>query len=594
MQPNRTATLLIAFLVILSPSSTRADDPPKPDSPLVKLLRAGRVPAERQGTIIDMIGKRGVPSDLDFLFERLLDPAGFSPPNRVRALEGLAEAALTRDLRPAGDLARVAPLLVEKTDPAARQAAVRLAGLWKTESLGPPLQAIAASAKSAESLRASALESLASIGGKAGRESIEVLTRPSHPLPVRILATAALARLDVDAAASHAVEILRDAVKYQADLTPLLAAFLNLKAGPDKLAAAISNAKVPADAAKLALRSVYTLGHSDPSLVTALTKAAGLDAEVKPLEKADMERILTDVATQGSPVRGEAIFRRADVNCSKCHALSSAGGGIGPDLSAVGSSSPVDYLVNSIMLPDQAIKEEFQTRVILTNDGQVFQGIIADKDDKRIILKEATGDRRTIPTSEIEETKEGGSLMPKGLVNFMTRAEFVDLIRFLSELGKPGPYAIRSTPTIQRWRLLKPVDEELAKQVPSEATLRTFALEADPAHWLPAYSRVNGELPLEDLAADSASKVLYLQAEIEASAGGSLSVKLNDPAGIHAWLDDQPAPPFSADAFPITISPGRHTLTFRVDPSTRNNKPLRAEVLKPPGSSAEYTVLGGR
>ena len=33
--------------------------------------------------------------------------------------------------------------------------------------------------------------------------------------------------------------------------------------------------------------------------------------------------------------------------------------------------------------------------------------------------------------------------MPKGLANLMTRAEFLDLVRFLSELGKPGPYAIR-------------------------------------------------------------------------------------------------------------------------------------------------------
>ena len=107
------------------------------------------------------------------------------------------------------------------------------------------------------------------------------------------------------------------------------------------------------------------------------------------------------------------------------------------------------------MNPDQSIKEQYNTLVVLTTDGQVFQGIVADKDDQRIVLKEATGATRVVPANSIEDQKAGGSLMPKGLANLMTRAEFVDLVRFLSELGKPGPYAIRATPAIQRWRVLE-------------------------------------------------------------------------------------------------------------------------------------------
>ena len=59
-------------LISLAASAAAAADEPakKPDSPLVKLLRGGRVPAERQGTIIDMIGKRGNAADLDFLLDQ--------------------------------------------------------------------------------------------------------------------------------------------------------------------------------------------------------------------------------------------------------------------------------------------------------------------------------------------------------------------------------------------------------------------------------------------------------------------------------------------------------------------------------------------
>ena len=124
-------------------------------------------------------------------------------------------------------------------------------------------------------------------------------------------------------------------------------------------------------------------------------------------------------------------------------------------MSAIGQTSPPDYIINSILDPDQSIKEQYHTLVVQTSDGQVFQGIVTDKDDQRIVLKDATGAPRVVPVASIEDQKPGGSLMPKGLANLMTHAEFVDLVRFLSELGKPGPYAIRTTPTIQRWRVLE-------------------------------------------------------------------------------------------------------------------------------------------
>ena len=207
------------------------------------------------------------------------------------------------------------------------------------------------------------------------------------------------------------------------------------------------------------------------------------------------------MAAQGDPARGERIFRRADLNCMSCHSLSKAGGDVGPDLSAIGQTSPPDYIINSILDPDQAIKEQYHTLVVLTSDGQVFQGIVTDKDDQRIVLKEATGAPRVVPVASIEDQKPGGSLMPKGLVNLMTRAEFVDLVRFLSELGKPGPYAIRATPAIQRWKVLKPVPEALSMSVPDKDLFRDQVLQAEPGRWVTAYAKVAGSLPLDELTA---------------------------------------------------------------------------------------------
>lgn len=584
----------LSTVVLLFSGPTTADDPPATDSPFVKMLKGGRIPEDRQGTIVEMIGKRGTVADLGFLFERALEPAGFSPANRDKALEALANAGLTRGTRPAGDLGRLTALIEPtgaKIDPAARLAAVRLAGVWKADRTGDALRSVASSTGADDALRSAALESLAAIGDANARAAIEALTTADKKPSIRALAVAALATLDTNAAAARAVGVIRDASKGQ-DLTPLLAAFLNRQGGSDKLAAAIARAEVPVDSAKLALRAVYALGRSDTAIVNALTRAAKVDAEVKPLDRAAMDQAMADVARLGDAARGEITFRRPDLNCAKCHALSGAGGGIGPDLSALGSSSPVDYVINSLMIPDQAIKEEFQTLVVQTTGGQVFHGIVADKDDNRIILKEATGELRTIPTSEIDESKEGGSLMPKGLVDFMTRAEFLDLVRFLSELGKPGPYGIRSTPTVQRWRFMKPVPAELREAVPEADAFRSRVLDADPAQWLPAYSKVGGELPLDEVAATAESPVLYLQAELEVSHGDKAVVKLNSADGVTSWFDDQPAP--LGPSFPIDLTTGRHKLTFRVDVEARKGRALRVEVVKAEGSSAEYVVVGAK
>lgn len=580
----------LAFVVVVCGVSAQGDEPATKESPLVKMLRSGKVPEERQGAIVDMVGKRGNAADVLFLIQKATAPDGFSPALRLKALNAVTEAATTREVRPEGAGEAIGKLLDPKADPQVVLAAVRLAAALKAGKALPQVAVLAETKETSSEIRAAALDALASIGGTEAKSHVDALTKPGRPVGDRATAVAALLRLDPDAGSGRAAELLQEATGKD-DLTPLVSAFLNRRDGADRLAAILGKTKVSADASKVLLREVYTLGRSDAALVGALTKAAGLDAEVKPLDSAAMDKLIADVNSRGNAARGESIFRRADVNCSKCHALSGAGGGVGPELSAIGVSSPVDYLVNSLMLPDQAIKEEFRTLVVLTTDGQVYQGIVADKDDKRTILREATGTLRTVPASEIDETKEGGSLMPKGLVNFLTRDEVVDLVRFLSELGKPGAYAVRSVPTIQRWRFLKPVPDELAVLAPEDA-FRSRVEHSPPDLWFPAYARVAGDLPLDEVATEAGSRVLFLRADVEVSQAGKVAVNLDRGDGVNAWVDDQPAP--SGAKFETELSAGRHTLTFRADTGVRSGKTLRATVMKPAGSTAEYVVVGGK
>ena len=62
----------------------------------------------------------------------------------------------------------------------------------------------------------------------------------------------------------------------------------------------------------------------------------------------------------------EAVFRRPELGCMNCHAINKAGGSIGPDLGPVGGSSPMDYIVQSILDPNASVKEEYLTKTDIT------------------------------------------------------------------------------------------------------------------------------------------------------------------------------------------------------------------------------------
>src|SRR5262249_32945511 len=161
-------------------------------------------------------------------------------------------------------------------------------------------------------------------------------------MAVRFRAAVALAQLDIDAGAQTAAAALATA-KEGDDPSPVVEAFLNRKNGSDKLAAALEKQQVTADTAKRILRSMYLAGRNDAALGTVVSRFAGIDAAPKPPTPQEVKELQAEALAKGDAVRGERVFRRADLGCVKCHALNKAGGNIGPDLGPVGGAAPMDY-----------------------------------------------------------------------------------------------------------------------------------------------------------------------------------------------------------------------------------------------------------
>ena len=563
--------------------------------PYMKLLKAGKLPASRLAPIVKLVCSRGDGEDLAYVLAETVRPEGFEGDVRLAALNGMVDAAAERDVTPDGDLGVIGTLIREPGEPADTQAqllAVQLAGLWEVEAVASDLAALATAGETPKSLRVAALNSLGEIDEETATAAIEKLTAKDNPLELRSLGVSALAKVDIEQAAQQAAGILKS-LSPKDNPAALLQALLDQQEGADELASALGETELSADAAKVALRTMYGLGRTDQELIDLLSAAAGFSTEDKPLTPEMLKEYSADVVKLGDAARGEQIFRRAEMNCLKCHALNGAGGDVGPDLIGLGGSSPNDYLVEAVLVPEKAVKEEYMVVSVLTDEGQVLTGIAKERDDQRLILKDATGKLRNIPMDSIEAEKKGGSLMPKGLAKFLTRQEFLDLVKFLSELGRPGGNYERNTdPVVRRWRVFKPEAGPLTQSMPDEAAVRQHLLHADSAQWEPLYSMTSGELPLGEIAEQTPDGVFYLQALLQVSAAGEVALELNSADGLNVWLDE--APLTAGEKITAEAEEGEHVLTFRVDPSARQSETLSVQLVPADGSTAEAAIVAGQ
>ncbi|HEY7428407.1 MAG TPA: HEAT repeat domain-containing protein, partial [Gemmataceae bacterium] len=558
--------------------------------PLVELVRSGKAGDNETG-VLAFVATLGGPPELTLLLDRVAD--GSRPvEERTRLLEALEQATRQRNVRPAGDLARVVPLLKEDKE-SLRTVAARVAGLWEVESARPQLLELARADKADDSLHQAALEGLTALGGKASIEALEQLVGAEGPAARRRQALIALVRLDAKAAAGRAGSVLASLRRDDA-AAAIFEAFLQRKGGAALLAEALRDQKLPNDVARIGVRMARSSGRPEEGLVEALTKAGGLTFGARTLSPKELQAMAADVTRLGDPARGESVFRRKDQQCLKCHALGGAGGQVGPDLSSIGASAPVDYLIESLLQPNKAIKENYHSLLVSTKKGLQYTGIKVRETKTELVLRDAEDKEVAIPVKDIDEQTQGGSLMPDGMSDTLTGGELLDLVRFLSELGKCGPYAIGPQRIVRRWQVLEPT-REAQRFLTHGGGLSTPAKNERGLQWSSLYSTVAGVLPVADAPLFQLGKekrgVSLLRCQVDVTTAGPFVVRLNSTKGLKLWIDQNPIA--IKDTVELNLSVGQHTLTFVVDRDVRKDG-LRCELEDKPGSPARVRVVGGK
>ena len=213
-----------------------------------------------------------------------------------------------------------------------------------------------------------------------------------------------------------------------------------------------------------------------------------------------------------------------------------------------------------------------------TKKGVTHTGIKVREGKDELDSRTAEDRILTIPTRDIDEKETLKlSLMPEGLTDPLTRAELIDLVRYLSELGKTPAYSVGQARVARRWQALEPTPEAI--KILGQKGPSALMEEAPGLIWTSVYSTVGGMLPWEVLPRPQASvpaqTVAYVRTQVEVSTGGEVLLRHNAVKGLRVWIDEWSMDP-SAD-IKTRLTPGIHTITFEVDQlGAKSKSSLRA------------------
>jgi putative heme-binding domain-containing protein len=153
---------------------------------------------------------------------------------------------------------------------------------------------------------------------------------------------------------------------------------------------------------------------------------------------ADLEADIKAMVKGRSFVHGRELFRTA--SCVSCHKLGDQGAAFGPELSKLSADMTALEITRHILEPSLRIEEKYRSTTIVTDDGRSITGLVVSETPSEIALVEnpvAKADPVRIPKNTIDErTTSPVSIMPKGLLDKLSRDEVLDLVAYVAARGQ--------------------------------------------------------------------------------------------------------------------------------------------------------------
>lgn len=238
----------------------------------------------------------------------------------------------------------------------------------------------------------------------------------------------AAAKLRAEETTELAVLLGKDAMQVQRAIDMLL----STTSGSMQLLRMVDQSELPAPVTSFVVEKATR--HSDVTIRDLFERFLPTEKRIKRLGSlVKAEQIL---ALAGDSGRGKQVFfETSGVSCKNCHRIQKEGKEIGPELTTIGKKLTRVQLLESILEPSKLIEPKYVTYLAETDDGRIVTGLLLDKNDDEVVLKDAQDKVSRIPRTKIEQlVPQRQSLMPDLLFRDMTAQQVADLIEYLSTL----------------------------------------------------------------------------------------------------------------------------------------------------------------
>ncbi|MCA9073507.1 MAG: HEAT repeat domain-containing protein [Planctomycetaceae bacterium] len=145
--------------------------------------------------------------------------------------------------------------------------------------------------------------------------------------------------------------------------------------------------------------------------------------------------------SSGNANHGEQLYHKR--SCAQCHGGRRA---LGPAL--IGSTRRFSRkdLFTAIMMPDRDVPPRYQATLIVTNDGEVYTGLVIYESVDGLVMQTGANQTLRFETDNIDVRRRmNTSLMPAGLLKGLTPNDLADLYAYLETLGAPSVTAKRES-----------------------------------------------------------------------------------------------------------------------------------------------------
>lgn len=201
----------------------------------------------------------------------------------------------------------------------------------------------------------------------------------------------------------------------------------------------------------------WTHGSTDDEILRTISQGVpGTEMPANALEDSEIRTIIAylrslapprNITVAGDPAKGKKIFF-GDVGCSTCHMVGGVGGVLGPDLSRVGASRSVAYLIDSIRDPDKELSSGmtdpnnhyglplvYDTVTVITASGEKITGVARNEDTYSIQMITMAQQLRLFRKRDLKDVShQRRSLMPPYSEDALDAAQLQDLISYLVTL----------------------------------------------------------------------------------------------------------------------------------------------------------------